>query len=220
MYILIVDDNKELLYSLEKILRNEKYSVDSVSNIEDAYRKIDSKNYNLIILDWILEDGSGVEFLKKIREYGYTTPVMMLSSKNEALDKAKALNCGADDYLEKPFSNIELLARIKAVLRREYSQKNPIISIKGVKLDTLKREVEVDGKKINLSLKEFELLELLMLNADMVLTKFQILEHISKDFDALKGSNIVEAHIKNLRKKIKKDIIETVRGVGYIIKKS
>ncbi|WP_187647812.1 response regulator transcription factor [Nitrosophilus labii] len=220
MYILLVDDNEELLYSLEKILRNEKYSVDSVSNIEDAYQKIDYKNYNLIILDWILEDGNGVEFLKKIREDGFTTPVMMLSSKNEALDKAKALNLGADDYLEKPFSNIELLARVKAILRREFNQKKPVIAIKGVKLDSVKREVEVDGKKITLSLKEFELLELLMLNADMVLTKYQILQHISRDFDTLKGSNIVEAHIKNLRKKIKKDIIETVRGVGYIIKKN
>ncbi len=220
LHILIVDDNKEILYSLEQILKKERFYVDKACNVKEAKEKVDEKEYNLIILDWILPDGSGVEFLKKIREESVITPVLMLSSKSEVIDKATALDIGADDYLEKPFSNIELLARVRAILRRGYTQKSSVIDINGVKLDLIKREVSIGQKPVYLSPKEYELLEFLMVNADRVLTKYQILQHLSRDFDALKGSNIVEAHIKNLRKKIDKDIIQTVRGVGYIIKKS
>lgn len=220
MDILVVDDNEELQFSLKNILQDAGYRVDKALNIKEAQKRVDEKNYDLILLDWMLPDGSGVEFLKQLREDGIATPILFFSSKNEVIEKVEALDSGADDYLEKPFSNIELLARIRALLRREASQKQSIIQIGALQIDTIQRVVTVDKEQVSLSAKEFELLEFLARNANVVLTRYQILEHINKDFDAALSSNIVDAHIKNLRKKLKKpNIIETVRGVGFVIRK-
>jgi len=222
MHILVVDDNKELSYGLKKLLRDAKFHVDTALSINDAQEYVDEKNYDLIILDWMLPDGSGVEFLKQNRDANLTTSVLMLSSKGEDFEKAEALDAGADDYMQKPFSNIELLARIRAILRRESSQKQSIVSIKNLQVNLSKREVLVDDESIKLSNKEFDLLEFLLINSNVVLTRYQISEHLNRDFDSLKTSNVVDAHIKNLRKKLKSasPIIETVRGVGFTIKKS
>ncbi len=145
---------------------------------------------------------------------------MMLSSRFEATDKAEALDAGADDYMHKPFSHIELLARIRALLRREGTQKSASVEVKNLRVELSSREVFVDGEEVTLSRKEFELLELLLRNANIVLTRYQISEHLNRDFDALKSSNIVDAHIKNLRKKLGNaaTLIETVRGVGFTIR--
>jgi len=218
LLILLVDDNGELLYSLKRVLEGEGFTVAIAENVESAREILEEQNVSLMVLDWILKEESGVDFLKELRKDGYSLPVLMLSSKSEAFDKARALNEGADDYLHKPFSNLELIARIRALLRRDSTTKSAVIEIGGVRIDSISREVFVDGEEINLSPKEFELLEFLMQNAGRVLTRFQIMEHLSRDFD-FRGSNIVDAHIKNLRKKIKKDIIKTVRGVGYTLKR-
>jgi DNA-binding response OmpR family regulator len=217
----VVDDNQELSFGLKKLLKDAKFQVDCAFGINQAQEYIDEKNYDLIILDWMLLDGSGVEFLKKNRDKNLTTSVLMLSSKGEDFEKAEALDAGADDYMQKPFSNIELLARIRAILRRESSQKQTIMSVKNLQVDLSKREVLVDGEGIKLSNKEFELLEFLLINSNIVLTRYQISEHLNRDFGSLKTSNVVDAHIKNLRKKLKSasKIIETVRGVGFTIKK-
>lgn len=216
--MLIIDDNEELLYGLQQLLQDAHYYIDVAMTLTQGWEKISNKNYNLILLDWILPDGTGIDLLKMLRNEKNSTPVLLFSSKKEVEEKVEALDGGADDYLEKPFSNIELLARIRALLRRESSQKQSFITIGNLNIDFASRSVEVDNNSVKLTAKEFELLELLVLNANTILTRYQISEHLNRDFDHLSASNIVDAHIKNLRKKLNADeLIQTVRGVGYRI---
>jgi DNA-binding response OmpR family regulator len=218
MHLLIIDDNEELLYALQQLLRDAQYHVDVATTMLEGAKSIDQKKYDLILLDWMLPDGTGIELLTRLRHEKIRTPVLLFSSKKEVEDKVEALDGGADDYLEKPFSNIELLARIRALLRRESSQKQTLMQLGSLTIDFSSRSVLINDKPAKLSAKEFELLELLILNANTVLTRYQISEHLSRDFDHLSASNIVDAHIKNLRKKLNADeLIQTVRGVGYMI---
>ena len=220
MKILIIDDNQEILFGLKKLLTEAHFNTYTASNLKEGKEALKYFEYDLIILDWILPDGSGVDFLAKIRKEFYTTPVLLLSSKSEINDKVEALDSGADDYLSKPFSNIELLARIRALLRRESAYKKSIIEINELKIDLASHQVSVENNPIELTKKEFELLELLILNQHIVLTRYQINDHINHDFNSLKSSNLVDVHIKNLRKKlgVVSYLIETVRGVGFRIK--
>lgn len=220
MHILIIDDNEELLYALEQLLKDAAYHVDVAKTICDGEYSVFEKKYDLILLDWMLPDGSGVDLLSRLRRENIRTPILLFSSKKEIEEKVEALDCGADDYLEKPFSNIELLARIRALLRRESVQKQTLLQLGELTIDFSSRSVLILDEPVKLSSKEFELLELLVLNANTVLTRYQISEHLSRDFDHLSSSNIVDAHIKNLRKKLNADdLIQTVRGVGYMIAK-
>jgi DNA-binding response OmpR family regulator len=220
MHILIIDDNKEIVFGLTKLLKESNFETYSAYNLEEANEVIYKQSYDLIILDWMLPDGSGVEFLKEQRNTYLETPVLLLSSKGESIQKVEALDAGADDYMQKPFSNIELLARIRVLLRRNSRQKQSAIIINNLKVELSTREVFVDEVAIILSKKEFELLEFLLLNDNVVLTRYQISEHLNRDFDSFPSSNIVDAHIKNLRKKLgcASKVIETVRGVGFRIK--
>ena len=221
MHILIIDDNEELVYGLKKLLDKVNYHVHTAYTLKDASLALEKQLYDLIILDWMLPDGNGVHFLEQQRKlYVESTPVLMLSSKGEALEKVEALDAGADDYMEKPFSNIELMARIRVLLRRESTQKQSTITIDNLSVKLSTREVFVEEKVVVLSKKEFELLEFLLLNAHVVLTRYQINEHLNRDFDAFRSSNLVDAHIKNLRKKLgtASSVIETVRGVGFRVK--
>ena len=220
MKILIIDDNQEILFGLEKLLKEANFNTYTASNLKEGKKAIEQYEYDLIILDWMLPDGSGVDFLAQIRKEFYTTSVLLLSSKSDIYDKVEALDSGADDYLQKPFSNIELLARIRALLRRESSYKKSSIEIGNLKVDLATHQVQVNNTSIELTKKEFELLELLILNQHVVLTRYQINDHINHDFNSLKSSNLVDVHIKNLRKKLgsSSTLIETVRGVGFRIK--
>lgn len=222
MHLLVIDDNEELLYALQQLLKDASYHVDIAKTLSEGDHALAQKKYDLILLDWMLPDGNGTDFLSRLRRENLRTPVMLFSSKKEVEEKVEALDCGADDYLEKPFSNIELLARIRALLRRESVQKQTQIHLSnGITIDFSSRSVDIDGSPVKLSAKEFELLEFLVLNANTVLTRYQISEHLSRDFDHLGASNIVDAHIKNLRKKLGSDeLIQTVRGVGYMIHRS
>jgi DNA-binding response OmpR family regulator len=219
MHILIVDDNKELLFGLEKLLHSYSYNTKTANTLEKAQLALDSSEYNLIILDWLLPDGSGVEFLATLRKAYIKTPILLLSSKNEIEDKVMALDNGADDYLQKPFSNIELLARIRALLRRDSGYKKSEIQIKNLYVNFSTHKVLVDKVNITLTKKEFSLLELLLLNQHVVLTRYQLAEHLNPEFDSLKNSNLVDVHIKNLRQKLRSAaaLIETIRGVGFKI---
>jgi len=220
MHILVIDDNRELMFSLKQLLEKEKYNVYQAFSLEEATRFIEERNYDLILLDWMLPDGSGVKWMSSLRKSGIRTPILLFSSKDEVQDKVEALDTGADDYLQKPFSHIELLARMRALLRRNYSQKQSSIDLGVLRVDLAKRAAFIRGEEVSLSKKEFELLEFLVLNENSVLTRYQIAEHLSRDFDSVTSSNVVDAHIKNLRKKLNcKECIETVRGVGYRIKK-
>jgi DNA-binding response OmpR family regulator len=222
MHILIIDDNKELVFGLQKLLEVANFQTHTANSLKEAEIALSKQVYDLILLDWMLPDGDGVLFLKTQRQkYKDTTPVLLLSSKSDTLDKVMALDNGADDYMEKPFSNIELLARMRALLRRESKQKISHIKIEMLEVNLASREVSVKQEKITLSKKEFELLEFLLLHPNTILTRYQIHEHLNREFDSFRSSNVVDAHIKNLRKKlgIAAELIETVRGVGFRIKK-
>lgn len=223
MHILIIDDNEELVFGLKNLLEEANYHIHTAHTLQEASLTLEKQTYNLIILDWMLPDGNGIQFLAEQRQqYLESTPVLVLSSKGESIEKVEALDAGADDYIQKPFSNIELMARIRVLLRRESKQKQSQISINNLSVNLSTREVFVDKSLIKLSKKEFELLEFLLLNANVVLTRYQINDHLNRDFDAFRSSNLVDAHIKNLRKKLgtASSIIETVRGVGFKVKKT
>ena len=218
MNLLIVEDERSVARQLMQLLQKEKYRCDVAYNYRDALSFIDEKQYDLILLDWNLPDGDGLSLLSLLREEGMITPVLMLSANTEINDRVTILDAGGDDYLCKPYSHIELLARIRALLRRETAQKNTLLSSGDLSLDTSSREVSVNGDPVKLSLSEFDLLELLLQNKNIVLTRYQLNEHLCQDYNSLKQSNLVDVHIKNLRKKIGvDDCIMTVRGVGYRI---
>ncbi|MDM5271586.1 response regulator transcription factor [Sulfurovum sp. zt1-1] len=219
MHLLVVEDEHTVADQLKQLLEQERYSCDVAYNYRDALELIDEKNYDLILLDWNLPDGDGLSLLKLMREENTNTPVLMLSAKSEIDDRVEILDAGGDDYLSKPYSNIELFARIRALLRRDTTQKNTLLQCKELTLDTRSHEVKVSGNPIHLSQTEYSLLELLMQNKNIVLTRYQLNEHICREYNSLKQSNLVDVHIKNLRKKIGiEDCIMTVRGVGYTIK--
>jgi len=219
MNILIVEDEKAVANQLEELLAQERYRCDVAYNYRDAIELIDNRHYDLLLLDWNLPDGDGLSLLSLMREEEINTPVMMLSANTQIDDRVKVLDAGGDDYLCKPYSNIELLARIRALLRREAPQKSTLLSIDTLTLDTSSRAVTLDGLPVKLSLSEFDLLEILLQNKNIVLTRYQLNEHLCRDYNNLKQSNLVDVHIKNLRKKIAlNDFITTVRGVGYTIR--
>jgi len=221
MNILIIEDDKQTAKQLFQLLKSEKYSCDIAYGYTQAKKYLDENKYSLLLLDWNLGDGDGLTLLKEQREMDVDTPVLMLSANSEIDDRVAVLDCGADDYLCKPYSNVELLARMRALLRRESAQKTSLISIGEVKLDTVQHTVEINSTFIKLTNAEFDLLELFMQNANIVLTRYQLSEHINKDNYTIKHSNIVDVHIKNLRKKLGlPDFIKNIRGVGYTVNKS
>ncbi len=221
MNILIIEDDIQTAKQLHKLLQSEKYTSNIAYGYNDAKKHLNHNSYSLIILDWNLGDGDGLMLLKEQRELGINTPILMLSANSEIDDKVTVLDSGADDYLCKPYSNVELLARIRALLRRESVQKTSLLSVGEIELDTVTHTVKVHNKPIKLTNSEFDLLELFMKNVNIVLTRYQLAEHINKDNYTIKHSNIVDVHIKNLRKKIGlHDYIKNIRGVGYTINKS
>jgi len=221
MNILIIEDDKQTAKQLFQLLKSEKYNCDIAYGYDEAKKYLDENKYSLLLLDWNLGDGDGLTLLKEQREMDLDTPVLMLSANSEIDDRVAVLDCGADDYLCKPYSNVELLARMRALLRRESTQKTSLISIGEVKLDTVKHTVEINAALVKLTNAEFDLLELFMQNANIVLTRYQLSEQINKDNYTIKHSNIVDVHIKNLRKKLGlPDFIRNIRGIGYTVNKS
>lgn len=221
MNVLIIEDDELTAKQLLKLLKSEKYSCDLACGYFDAKTFLDKNSYSIILLDWNLGDGDGLILLQEIRETQIDTPVLMLSANSEIDDRVKVLDSGADDYLCKPYSNIELLARMRVLLRKDSKEKTSIITIDDITLNITSHEVLVNEKSVDLTTAEFDLLELFMKNQNIVLTRYQLSEHINKDNYSIKHSNIVDVHIKNLRKKLdRKDFIKNVRGVGYKVYKS
>lgn len=224
MRILIVEDEETLAKSLKKALEKEGYAADYVIDGETAERriKISHKDYDLVILDWMLPQKSGVEVAKAVRAEGITIPILMLTARVDTGDKVTALDAGADDYLIKPFSLDELIARVRAILRRPVQAIPMELKAHDLVLNTVTRKVTRGGKEVRLTVKEFSLLEYLLRHPNHVIDRNQVLDHLwGFDFDSF--SNVVDVHIKNLRKKIgdnKRRIIETIRGVGYKVKVS
>ncbi|MBU1643307.1 response regulator transcription factor [bacterium] len=219
MHLLVVEDDLTIADQLQQLLQKEKYVCDVVYGYQEALRSLDEKSFDALLLDWNLSDGDGLTLLSRLRSEGVRTPVLMLSANNTVDDRVKVLDAGADDYLCKPYSNVELLARLRALLRRESTQKVTILTLGDVTLDLTRHEVDVADEGVTLSASEFDLLEVLMLNKNIVLTRYQLSDHICKDLNSYKHSNLVDVHIKNLRKKLQRpELITTVRGVGYTIK--
>ncbi len=219
MNILLIEDDELLADQIFKLLKKERYDCDVANNISDATIMYEENNYQLLLVDWNLPDGSGLDLLHRIRKSGDNISVIMLSGRESVEERVQALDFGADDYLCKPYSNIELLARVRAILRRESSQKTSLFQIGDVSVNLSKREVKVKDGLIELTYKEFELFEVLVLHKNQVLSRFQLNDLLCKDFDSIKSSNYVDVHIKNIRKKLNRpDIITTIRGVGYSVK--
>lgn len=221
MRILIVEDEKSLAEILKKGLEEEGYAVDLAYDGEEGLFMAENQPSDLIILDIMLPIVDGMTILRKIRKAGIKTPVLMLTAKDTVMDKVSGLDSGADDYLTKPFSFEELLARIRALLRRRSDIKASTIEVDDLLINMANHEVMRGGKSIILSPKEYALLEYMALNKNKVLSRTELIEHIydeNFDFD----SNVIDVFINRLRNKIDREfdkkLIHTVRGAGYILR--
>lgn len=221
MKILIVEGEKRLNNVINKYLKNEGYGVDSAFDGEEALDYLEVGSYDAIITDMRISKINGYQLVKNMRDNNINTPVLMLSARDSLEDKVRSLNIGADDVIIKPFGFEELIARIRAIVRRQYGNTSNKLSVKNISLDMSEKSVKKGNKAIELTGKEYEVFEYLMQNKGKVISKEQILEHLW-GFDYLGGSNIVEVLVKNIRKKISPNdstsIIQTKRGLGYVIR--
>ena len=223
MKILIVDDEQALLEQLRKVLQNQRYIVELATDGEKALDRLFETPFDAIILDIMMPKIDGLTVLEEARKAGIDTPVLLLTAKGDLEDRVKGLDLGADDYLAKPFSLDELLARLRALLRRSGGQSEPLLQVLDLQLDTVSRTVIKGGKPVALTPREFSILEFLLYNKNRAVSRFSLAEHVwGDDFDPFSMSNFMDVHIKNLRHKIDDSghdrIIRTIRGVGYIIK--
>lgn len=221
MRILLVEDETFLADIIQKGLLEEGYAVDVAHNGEDGLFLAENEPSDLIILDIMLPVVDGMTILKTIRRAGVKTPVLLLTARDTVLDKVAGLDGGADDYLTKPFNFDELLARIRALLRRQSDTRTAVIEIDDLVIDMAAHRVSRGGREIVLSAKEYALLEYMAVHKNQVLTRTTLLEHLY-DYDFDPDSNVIDVFINRIRKKIDRDyagrLIHTVRGAGYILK--
>ena len=220
MRILIVEDDRKVGGFLVRGLREEQYAGDLCRDGEEAIYQAEANTYDVIILDIMLPGKDGFSICRELREKSILTPILMLTAKDTLEDKITGLTDGADDYLTKPFSFEELLARLRALMRRSQDYKSGILKVVDLVLDPVSRNVSRGGTDISLTGKEYALLEYLMRNKDRILTQTNIIEHVwDRNYDGT--SNIINVYLNRLRDKIDKDIsprlIKTVRGHGYTI---
>lgn len=220
MHVLIVEDEKSLAAELEHFLTKEHYRCDTAHTGSEASEKIAVNLYDFILLDLGLPDYNGLDLLKEAKELEHQPGIIILTARGAVEDRIEGLSLGADDYLPKPFSLLELQLRMQAILRRKFNLKSNIHTLYGLEIDSSARRVSFNEAEISLTKKEFDLLHYLVLHKNKILTRLQLTEHIwgnilEDDYD----SNYIDVHIKNLRKKlsafIPNDWLETIRGVGY-----
>jgi DNA-binding response OmpR family regulator len=221
MNILLIEDEPTIAQNIKERLTAELYRVEWASDGIIGLNKALFEIYSLIILDILLPGLDGFSILKRLRSDGITTPVLLLTALGDTGSKVDGLDSGADDYLTKPFAMDELSARVRMLLRRKNNQKTSAICIDDLIIDTMKREVSRNGHVVNLTAKEFQILEFMAYNKNRALSRLTIAEHIWQDnYDTM--TNFVDVHIKNIRKKIDSNsnakLIQTVRGLGYMIK--
>jgi len=222
MRILIIEDEHKIAQALKRGLEQERYAVDLEFDGEDGLAAAEAESYDLIVLDRMLPGKDGMDICRDLRDKGNHTPILMLTAKDRISDRVQGLDAGADDYLIKPFSFEELLARIRALLRRPHEAASTTLEVGDLQLDPANFTVIRDGQHITLSGKEFALLEYLMRNAGRTLSKDMIMNHVW-DFDADILPNTIEVYIGYLRNKIDKpfdgpNLIHTRRGFGYTLK--
>jgi len=221
MRILLVEDEEHLSSIIKKGLEEEKYSVDTCFDGITALSMAQSVLYDGIILDLMIPGLDGISLLHTLRDKGVHIPVLILSAKDTLEDKISGLDTGADDYLTKPFEFNELLARLRALIRRRSQEKRAVLKAHDLEVDTASREVKRGGEVIGLTAKEYVLLEYLIYNKNIALSRSKIAEHIY-DMSVERDSNVIDVFINSLRRKLNKNhrhkLIDTVRGIGYILK--
>ena len=220
MRILIAEDDSRLLTQLDVLLQQSGYSVDLADNGNSALYLLKEHSYDVAIIDIGLPLLDGFDVIRQARRADVGSPVLILTARDRWQEKVEGLDAGADDYLTKPFHNEELLARVKALIRRSSGQANPTISFGPLELDTVAEELAVNGHRMELTAYEYKVMEYLMLNPQKVVSKTELTEHIyDQDFDL--DSNVIEVFVGRLRKKIDPagtlKPIETLRGRGYRI---
>jgi DNA-binding response OmpR family regulator len=220
MNVLIVEDEKSLAEEISVFLKKEGYVCEVSNTGKDASEKIFVNPYDFLLLDLSLPDYEGLTLLKEAKEAGQEAAVIILTARGSTDDKVKGLNLGADDYLAKPFSLLELSSRMQAILRRKHGLKKTVTEVQGFQIDLTNRTISYNSELVNLTKKEFDILQYLLLNKNRVLTRMQLTEHIwENSLEVDYDSNYLDVHIKNLRKKLTQhgpvDWLETVRGIGY-----
>ena len=221
MRILIVEDEKKVAAFIKKGLEEETYAVDIATDGEEGFHLGEQNQYDLIILDLMLPKINGLDILSGLRSQNIETPILLLTAKDSVEDKVEGLNQGADDYLTKPFAFSELLARIRVLLRRGKAESKTILEIADLTLNLVSHKVSRGNEEIELTGKEYSLLEYFMRNQEKVLTRTMIAEHVwDYNFDTF--TNVIDVYVNHLRKKIDKNfstkLLHTLRGVGYVMK--
>jgi DNA-binding response OmpR family regulator len=218
--VLVVDDSERLRRSLEHGLRHSGFAVDTVGDGEEGLAFAQHGDYDAIVLDLMLPGLDGLTVLKRLRDSGVKTHVLILSAKDQVAERVEGLEHGADDYLTKPFEFEELVARLRALVRRRYGAKSPVHRVGGLEIDTGRRCVRHDGREIHLTRGEFALLEYLLARRGRVVSKQELLEHLYAD-EGQASENSVEVFVHQLRRKIavgdSAEVIRTRRGHGYVV---
>ena len=221
MKLLVIEDEKKIATLLQKGLREQGYAVDLTHDGNEGLSRASSEPYDAIVLDMMLPGRDGLSVLRTLRDRKITTPVMVLTARGEVSERVEGLNTGADDYMAKPFAMDELVARLRALMRRVTGENISLYKVGDLTMNLVSREVTRGSRKIELTAREFRLLEYLMRSPGQVLTRTQIIERVWEyHFDP--GTNLVDVYIQRLRRKIddgeEVKMIQTVRGVGYCIK--
>ena len=218
MRILVAEDEKKIAGFIRKALEEQGYTVDLAVDGDRGYQLAANQSYDVLVLDIMLPGRDGLSILRQLREQHNTVPVILLTARSELNERLEGLNLGADDYITKPFFMEELIARVEAVLRRASGTKLSLLQAADLVVNLITREVKVGDRSVELTAREFSLLEYLMRSPGRVYTRTQILEHVwSYDFDT--NTNLIDVYIQRLRKKLdpsgERQFIETIRGVGY-----
>jgi heavy metal response regulator len=221
MRILVVEDERKVARFVQQGLEEEHYSVDAAHDGEKGLQMAQENSYDLLIIDVMLPRQTGLELTRAFREAKGTTPILMLTAKTSTEDKVAGLDSGADDYLTKPFAFAELLARVRSLLRRGAKEKSTLLTIADLELDTVTHKARRGTRNIELTAKEYALLEYFLRNKERVLSRTIISEHIW-DYNFDTGTNLIDVYVNHLRNKIDsgfpRRLLHTVRGVGYVMK--
>ena len=220
MRVLLVEDHSLLRKSLARGLREANFAVDATGDGREGLWYATGQDYDVIILDLMLPGMDGLSVLRRLRSQGRQSPVLILTARDTVADRVEGLDCGADDYLVKPFAFEELLARVRALVRRRYSAKSPVIRLGEMEIDRSAKTVRLAGRRVELTAREYALLELLALRAGQVVSRSEIWEHLY-DFNAEPNSNVIDVYIGRLRRKLEGSsrgrLIRTRRGMGYVL---
>jgi heavy metal response regulator len=221
MRVLVVEDDPHMGTHLRKGLQEQGFAVDLVGNGMEALQLAGSVAFDLLILDRMLPGRDGLDVLRELRAQGIRTPTIFLTARAELADRITGLDCGADDYIAKPFAFAELMARVRAISRRGVETQSPVLQVADLRLDPAARTVERAGQRIELTAKQFTMLQYLMRHAGQVVTRTMIVEHVwNFQFEGL--TNVVDVHINRLRNRVDRGfevpLIHTLRGVGYVLR--